>query len=88
MQNEWRSMAIPLKIYFSQDNVFCLVICMLNSKGEAKKIDTAGVRFFCLKKPFKMSMMSYTSYDQRYSFTASSGHFLFSLEASTTKLTG
>ena len=49
-------------------------------------LDFFKVVFF-FKKTFTMSETSYTLYDQRYRITASSGHFIFSLEASTTQLT-
>lgn len=59
----------------SQDIIFCLVIWMLYSEGDAKKLHIAGCSIFlesliCFKKSFKMSMTSYTSHDQRYCFTA------------------
>ena len=79
--------AIPLKKHFSQDIGLLSSNFHLEFERGGKKNTNCWV-LFGSKKTFTMSETSYTLYDQRYRITASSGHFLFSLEASTTQLTG
>ena len=75
VQNEWRSMAKnPQNPLFSGYNFLSSNLNVVFER-RCKEITHCLVLDFlesliCFKKSFKVSMTSYTSYDQRYCFTA------------------